>query len=307
MIERVSWGGWPNCYRLQDGPLEAIVTSDIGPRILRFGFTNGPNLLLEIKTDQGTTAEQGFVSRGGHRLWVAPEDAVGTYAADNLPCDCHIHDDMLQVTGPVEVGTGFRKQLRVRFDETGSLEIVHRLQNTMSWNVKASIWALTMMAPGGHGITGFPPRGTHPECLAPTNPLVMWAFTDLTDPRLTFTPLYLVLRQDQQYQQPFKLGHFNVDTWGAYLLGDELFLKRYRALTNVSYPDFGCSFEIFTNGVALELETLSPLTQIEPGAWLEHIEYWSLHPKHKVSNWNNTSIDELLRGCQLTAPATLNP
>ena len=38
-----------------------------------------------------------------------------------------------------------------------------------------------MMAQGGHGIHGFPPRGTHPEMLAPTNPLVMWAFTNLAD------------------------------------------------------------------------------------------------------------------------------
>jgi hypothetical protein len=89
-----------------------------------------------------------------------------------------------------------------------------------------------MMAPGGVGCTGFPPRGTHPEVLQPTNPLVMWAFTgafdqskktrnikhqnvnndvlsqmsslnvcnllrpaDFSDSRWTFTQKYLILRQ----------------------------------------------------------------------------------------------------------------
>ena len=270
LIEKVSWGGWPNCYRLTDGRVEAILTSDIGPRILRYGFTGGQNFMLERPAEQGTSGEPGFVARGGHRLWVAPEHKVGSYAPDNFPCESRVDGEVLELTSPVESISGFRKQLRVRMDDAGKLEIVHRLQNTGCWNVKVSIWALTMMAQGGHGITGFPPRGTHPECLAPTNPLVMWAFTDLSDPRVRFTPRYLVLRQDRQCEKPFKLGHFNEDTWGAYLLGQELFVKRYRAQPGVEYPDFGCSFEIWTNAGTLELETLSPLSEVESGEWLEH-------------------------------------
>ena len=152
---------------------------------------------------------------------------------------------------------------------------------------------LTMMAQNGYGITGFPPRGGHPEHLAPTNPLVMWAFTNLSDTRLTFTPKHLVLKQDPSRAEPFKLGLFNVDTWGAYLLHHELFLKRYQAQTGADYPDFGCSFEIWTNGGTLELETLSPLTQLEPGAWLRHKEVWSLRANVEIKEWNDASISSL--------------
>ena len=294
MIERVSWGGWPNCYRLTDGRSEVIATSDIGPRILRYGCVGGQNFMLERPLEQGTTGEADFVLRGGHRLWVAPERREGTYKADNLPCDVNIHDDVIELTGTLEAGTGFRKQLRLSIDEKGELKVVHGLLNTLQWDVNVSIWALTMMTPGGHGITGFPPRGTHPEHLAPTNPLVMWAFTDLTDPRLTFTPKHLVVRQDTSRTAPFKLGHFNVNSWGAYLLRDELFVKRYRAFEESTYPDFGCSFEIWTNGDTLELETLSPLTQLEPGAWLSHTELWSLRADVAIKEWNDESIDSLM-------------
>ena len=76
-------------------------------------------------------------------------------------------------------------------------------------------WILTMMAQGGAGIHGFPPRGTHPEMLEPTNPLVMWAFTHLDDPRWRLSRKYLVLRQDPNNANPQKLGAYNRHTWGV--------------------------------------------------------------------------------------------
>jgi hypothetical protein len=44
-----------------------------------------------------------------------------------------------------------------------------------------------------------------------------------------------------------------------------------------SYPDFGCNAEFFTNARMLELETLSPLTTLAPGATLRHEEHWYLY------------------------------
>jgi hypothetical protein len=152
-----------------------------------------------------------------------------------------------------------------------------------------------MMAEGGFGIHGFPPRGTHPEMLAPANPLVMWAFTNLCDDRLKLLEKYLVLLQDPYNSTPQKLGSFNRDTWGAYLLNDELFVKRTRAEgTIASYPDCGCSFEIFTNADFLELETLGPLTLVEPGSTVTHTEWWSAHKGVLISEWSDAELDRML-------------
>jgi hypothetical protein len=149
-----------------------------------------------------------------------------------------------------------------------------------------------MMDGGGTGFTGFPPRGTHPEALAPTNPLVMWAFTDFSDPRWALLRKYLILRHDAAQPSPQKSGLFHTDPWGAYWNAGVLFVKRASADPARQYPDFGCSFEIWTNGVTLELETLGPLTTLEPGARLEHVERWSLH---RVSEplWTNDGLDQL--------------
>jgi hypothetical protein len=123
----------------------------------------------------------------------------------------------------------------------------------------------------------------------------MWAFSNLSDPRWTFTKKYMVLRQDARNTgQPQKLGHFNSDTWGAYLLGSDLFVKRYRADKTKPYTDMGCSYETFTNQDFLELETLGPLRTVKPGESAEHLERWSLHKNISVASWTDDELDRAL-------------
>jgi hypothetical protein len=55
-----------------------------------------------------------------------------------------------------------------------------------------------------------------------------------------------------------------------------LFVKTFRHIADAPYPDFGCSTEVFTNADMLELETLSPLTKLQPDEALEHEERWHL-------------------------------
>jgi hypothetical protein len=295
-IDKTEYKGWPNCYRISNGEVDLIVTTDVGPRIIRFGFTGGQNFFKEFTEQLGKTGEKQWMARGGHRIWFAPEDAKDTYALDNAPVKIDIQGDVVTLTQPVEPETGLEKQIVVKLAASGTnVEVVHRLSNRGKSARELAPWALTMMAQGGHGITGFPPRGTHPEQLPPTNPLVMWAFSNLSDPRWKFTQKYMILRQDAKNTgQPQKLGHFNVDTWGAYSLGSELFLKRYKADATKRYTDMGCSYETFTNQDFLELETLGPLTSLKPGQTVEHVERWSLHKGVKLSSFNEEELDRAL-------------
>lgn len=295
-IEKVDYKGWPNSYRVTNGEVEVIVTSDIGPRIMRYGFVGGQNLFKEFPESLGKSGEPAWILRGGHRIWAAPEDAVKTYAPDNGPVKVEIKGDTLEATEPVETITGLEKRIVVKMAATGSrVEVRHYIRNTWAKPVELAPWALTMMAQGGVGIHGFPPRGKHPEVLYPTNPLVMWAFSNLSDPRWTFTKKYLMLRQDPNNADPQKLGSFNQSTWGAYLLGSDLFVKHYKAGTSPrAYPDFGCSFETFTNADFLELETLGPLQTLKKNASLEHTETWDLHRNVQIRGWNDAELDRVL-------------
>jgi len=299
-IEKVNYGGWPNCYRISNGTVELIVTSDVGPRIIRYGFIGGQNLFKEFKEQMGKSGEPDWQIRGGHRIWVAPEVAQDispiTYAVDNDPVKIDVTATGLVATPPLEEEAGLQKQIEVRLAASGTqVQVSHRITNRNIWAIELAPWALTVMAPGGVGLTGLPPRGTHPEVLAPTNPLIIWAFTNLGDPRWIFLNKYIGLRQDPKNKVPQKIGHFNSDTWGAYYLNGELFLKRYAAFPGKTYADMGASFEMFTNGDMLELETLGPLTRLKPGETVEHVETWSLHRGVKIDRFDDATLDRVLK------------
>jgi hypothetical protein len=294
-IEKTEYKGWTNCYRITNGEVELIVTADVGPRIIRFGFVGGQNLLKEFPEQMGKSGEEKLQLRGGDRVWKAPEDPVATWAPDNVPVAIQVTSTGVVARAPIEPLTKLQKEIEVSLSPSGtSVMISHRITNHSVFPLEFAPWALTMMAPGGLAVSGFPPRGKHPINLEATNPLVMWAYTDLSDPRWKFTKKYLTLRQDQNNTEPQKLGLFNPDTWAAYLLNGEAFLKRTKADPSKPYPDFGCSFETFTDNEFLEIETLGPLSKLQPGQTVELVEEWALFRDARLRNIDDGELDRVV-------------
>jgi hypothetical protein len=294
-VEKTAYKGWANCYRVTNGEVELVVTSDVGPRIIRFGFVGGQNLFKQYPDQLGKTGEAQFQLRGGHRVWKAPEDPVATWAPDNVPVQIEITADGLVAREPVEPLTKLQKEIAIHLAPSGTqVTVIHRIANRTLFPLEFSVWAMSMMAQGGVAITGFPPRGHHPADLAATNPLVMWAYTDLSDKRWKFTRKYLMLRQDPTDAEAQKIGLFNPNTWVAYVLNGEAFVKQAHADPARTYPDFGCAFETFTNNEFLEIETLSPLTKVLPDQSVEHVETWTLHRGVQLSNFTDTELDRVI-------------
>ena len=294
-VEKTEYAGWKNCYRVSNGEIELIVTGDVGPRIIRFGFVGGQNLFKEFPDQLGKSREEKFQLRGGDRVWKAPEDAVATWAPDNVPVEIQVTPAGLIAREPVEALTSLQKEIEISMAATGaSVTVSHRIKNHSLFPLEFAPWALTMMAQGGVAVSGFPPRGRHPINLEASNPLVMWAYTNMADSRWKFTKKYLILRQDANNSEAQKLGLFNADTWGAYLLHGEAFVKRTRADVSKTYPDFGCSFETFTNNEFLELETLGPMAKVLPGKTVEQVEHWAVFRNVQVKDWTDEELDRNL-------------
>ncbi len=293
IVEKTEYAGWKNCWRVSNGVVEAVVTEDVGPRVIRFGFVSGQNFFKEFTEQMGLSGEATWQPRGGHRLWMAPEDVVKTYALDNSPVAVAVADGVLTATSPIERLTGLEKTIALKMAPAGTgVEVVHTLRNAGMESIELAPWALTMFAPGGVGIHPFPPRRPYPEALAISAPLVMWAYTDFTDSRWKLLCKYLILRQDPKNSAPQKAGAFNQRTCGAYLLHDELFVKRCEAPgAPGAYTDNGCSFETFTNGDFLELETLGPIVKLEPGGAVTHTERWSAYAGVHVDEWTDEALD----------------
>src|SRR5580700_5433484 len=127
-VEKTAYKGWANCYRVTNGEVELIVTSDVGPRIIRFGFVGGQNLFKEFPEQIGKTGETEFQLRGGHRVWKAPEDPIATWAPDNVPVQIEVTSDGLVAREPVEPLTKLQKEIEVNLAPSGTtVKVSHRI------------------------------------------------------------------------------------------------------------------------------------------------------------------------------------
>ena len=277
-VEKVAYMNLPNCYRLSNGSVEVIVTTDVGPRIIRYGFPGGQNLLAEmpdavVKTDFGD-----WKPWGGHRLWHAPEVIPRTYSPDNTPIEFKkLGTNGIQLIQPVEPKTGILKEMTVTLDEAGSgVTILHKLTNKGVWPTELAPWALTIMAGGGVTIIPQEPFKSHDDYVLPARAMVMWHYTDLSDPRWTLGKKYLRLKTDENLAEPQKIGMANKQGWAGYAFNKQLFVKRFPYVEGARYPDYGCNCETYTAGTFMEVETLGPLQNLEPGQTAEHTERWYL-------------------------------
>jgi hypothetical protein len=213
------------------------------------------------------------MSFGGHRLWHAPEVFPRTYAPDFDPVEYDWKDDVLRLVAKTEPGTGIQKEIEISIQE-GTVHLLHRLINHNRWAVELAPWALSVMAPGGRLVVPQEDYIPHPDVLAPARPLVVWHFTRMNDPRLTWGDRLIQMRQDSRINSKTKFGVLNTKGWAAYHLKRDLFVKTISLTPGGTYPDMGCNCEFFTMPGFLEVETLGPLVRLEPGAGTDHIERW---------------------------------
>lgn len=277
-MEITPYAGWPNCIRLSNREIECVVTTDVGPRVIRLGFKGSRNLFAELD-GLGETRGPVWKSYGGHRLWHAPEDPVRTYYPDNDPVAYEWRNGTLLLKPPMEKTTGIAKEIEIRLDpERNNLRVTHRMRNDGLWPVTLSVWCLSVMAKGGFAVLPQEDyKGHGPEALLPARSMALWSYTDMSDPRWTWGKEFVILRQDPAAQTPQKAGWLNRKGWSAYALEDEVFIKRITFDPQAEYPDFNTNTQFFTNAEILEVETLSPLIRLAPGRSIDHIEEWSLH------------------------------
>lgn len=276
MMEVIDFGGWPNSIRLSNGVIELVATTDVGPRIIRLGFVGGQNLFQVFPATLGRTGGPEWVSYGGHRLWHAPEVFPRTYSPDNGPVE-HVWDGSTLTLRSVDEPNGLDKAILLTLSPTAPrVEVVHRLINRNPWAIELAAWAISVMAAGGRAILPQEDFIPHPEALYPARPVVLWHFTDMSDPRWTWGRKYVQLRQDPGATTKQKAGLLNRKGWVAYLLGAEALIKRYPYKPGATYIDMGSNTEIYTDPDMLEVETLGPLTRLEPGGHVDHVESWHL-------------------------------
>lgn len=287
-IREIQYKDFGRALEISNGIVNLVVTLDLGPRILRYGFEKGINHFSDRATTEMKVGEETWRILGGHRLWHSPEAFPRTYMPDNSEVHWEALQGGVKLVQKVEPWVQTQKELEIYLDENSSeVKVVHRIKNKNAWPIKLSSWAVSIMDKGGLEIIPIPDRATG---YLPNKNLSLWAYSKMNDSRVYWGDKYITLKLDATIDHPFKVGINNEEAWAAYINHGELFLLNYDHDISAIYPDGGVSYETFTYLDVLEMETLSPIKDIESEESVAHVEYWSLHKGINIPE-NEEEID----------------
>ncbi len=266
------------CVEASNGLLSLLVTQSVGPRVISLRVNDGENLFAELPDATLDCPGKGaFHFYGGHRLWHAPEDPRRTYLPDDDLVVISPLTNGLRVKQPPEEETNIQKEIEIRFSQDQpAVQVEHILTNHSIEPVTLAPWAITQVKPGGVAIL---PQNREPWDQNPTLPhrhLALWPYTDINSPHIEWGNEVILIHADMMENQ-LKIGFPNPQGWLAYWRSGTLFVKRAAYDPQAEYYDFGSSSECYCESTFLELETLGPITTLEPGQSTHHAETWEVY------------------------------
>lgn len=305
-VSETTYKTFGKCLSISNGTVEALITLDIGPRIIRFAKIGGENVMMEDEERSINQLENApaFADKfgadkgvwyiyGGHRLWTSPEELPRSYYPDNAPVTYEKVKDGAKFTAPAQKWTQIQFSITVTMSETeNSLHLLHEITNIGAWNMEFAPWALSVLAPGGMEIIPVQQRKTG---LLSNRKIVLWDYARMNDKRVYWGDKYITLRQDSTADGPFKFGTDSEHCWAAYFNHGDLFIKKFDADPTGEYPDSGCNFETYTNERFLEMESLGTLKSVAPGETVSHIEDWSLYPNVPCPACEENAIEQVMK------------
>ncbi|HET6386647.1 MAG TPA: DUF4380 domain-containing protein [Armatimonadota bacterium] len=279
-VSQVNYDGWQGCYRISNGKTQAVIVPDIGGRIMDYSV-NGENAIFVNRAEEGKLypITKIWHNYGGFKDWNSPQSVWG-FPPDPYLDFGHATVEILQgqtaptvrVTGAASLESGLIFTRDITMDPvTGDLTVQQRMYNIAAKPQQWGVW----------GVTQAP---TSCVVAVPINPKSHFAGGVYTFPNPTagFETQWhaanglLIMRPDR------KVGKLGIDDsagWMAYFRGKLAYIKRIPTLTpGAAYPDNGSNAEIYVDHDLpyLEMEVLSPLFSLPPGAYGELTEQWQI-------------------------------
>jgi hypothetical protein len=289
-----------DCLKISNHRLVLWVTKSLGPRVIGLSVQGSENLFAVLPESKYTHPDgREFHFRGGHRLWTAPEAPEITYVPDNLPLEIEELADGIRVVQPVDEVNRIQKTMTIVVGaDEAEIQVTHQVYNTGEQPLELAAWAITQLRPGGVAILPMETEMTDAHWLQPNRQLVLWPYSDIGSEHISLGNRYVQVRAEFK-RGAFKVGYPNPKGWLAYYNQGNLFVKQAAFDPGESYVDFGASSQCYCNPDFLELETLSPLTRLQPEESLSHVEIWKVL-KHAglphAKEFSEADIDELLKG-----------
>lgn len=264
----------PGALDLDLGPYRVSIATGYGPRVAGLRLEDGPEMFAVLSPDVVIDRPDSGTYRfhGGHRLWASPEVPTITYAPDEHPCDVESDTDRVTITGPAD-RAGLIKSIELRLDG-GRLSVDHTIVNAAPETIEVAPWAITQVPLGGAALVPLIAPG--PPGLQASHSLILWPYTDLSDPRLSWLERAVVI--ESVAGAPLKVGTGPAPRRLGFLFQGHLLTKDVPSAGAGSYPDLGAVAQVYTNGSFCELESVGPITALEQGAGVSHREIWQIRP-----------------------------
>jgi hypothetical protein len=294
---RCDYHGWTGSVLLGNGLVEAVIVPAVG-RVMQFRFAGsvaGPFWENPARQDARTgAASVEWANFGGDKSWPAPQSAwprlIGRgwpppSGFDGLPMEASIDGAAVTLVSPIDPHYGIRVRRRIELAPGRPvMTITTRYEKVGGPPVETGIWTITQLRdpaavyavlPAGHRADPAYVRQSEapPPSLAVTGGLVS----------LTRDPL-------QSHKIGFRTGTL------VWIGPTEVLRLDVTVVAGATYPDDGCSAEVYTQADPLayvELELLAPLAILQPGAASEHTMVYTL--AHRAAPSPAAEIERLLR------------
>lgn len=297
--------GFGKCLYLTNGTVDVIVSLDIGPRILRYGFVGEDNIFIadtankcigpqtsdELKEYYGE--EHYYSTYGGHRIWQAPEVHPKTHYPDNFPIEYEILDNGVKLIAPVQFRNNIQSSITLTFRGEGTeIDLHQEIKNTSRFPQEMALWTITMCASGGVGIV------RRNDLYLPGSPnmtIALWSNANFLNNTTFIGNKYITVVQPAE-NPAIKFGLQLQHGDSYYVNGDTVFKKEFEPVFPYgNYTDRGCNFETYSCTKFTELEFLSEYKKVAAGSSISLDESWSLYRKPcDFDPKNDASIDALI-------------
>ena len=268
--------------RVDAGPVSLVITTSVGPRILGLLTADGHNHFADLpQMTLECPGSDPIHLYGGHRLWAAPEDPRVTYRPDDHVVGVEEVVDGVRMTTRPDAVSKTHRETTVTVTGPGRFSLDYRVINHADAPQRLAAWAITMMAPGGRAWLPLLTLPFDPGGFQGQRNIVLWPYSRGDDPRFVANDVALEVRATADriagLDVPFKVGSSMRRGWAAHWRDGLLFVKYAGHQEHRDYADMGASGQIYSHGDFTELETLGPLTDLDPGEAAEHHEDWEIH------------------------------
>ena len=279
LVERISYHGWPDCYLLSNGRVEAVVVPAIG-RVMQLrlaGKADGAfweNRALDGLV-HGLAADE-WINFGGDKCWPAPQSAwprqqgrewPPPVAFDSRSAQAAVTEFGVTLTSPVDPGFGIQMVRHVALDtEQPILRIRTIYSKLFGRALRVGIWTITQLRDPKRVAVLLAENSNFPDGylrLLAVQPAEL---------KIEGRLLWLGRHTSEQV----KIG---TDGGSMVWVGASCVLRIDAEAGPGEYPDGGCVTEVYTNPDPLpyvELEALGPLQAINVGDRTERTTAYTL-------------------------------